>query len=189
MGEGWGEGKKAQIVTAQSIFTARLFGFGEMRLPFAMTQIASRHYAGYFGSLFMVLTMGIVAAPCIGPFVMGLLTWVAGLESAWLGFVVFFAESRPGVAPFCTGAVFLSAQAAAAQRGVDAVGTKNDGVGPGRHGRARDGHFAHWELGTSGFRGNLASLFRRVAGKCKANRQTVKALQANDPRAETKIRN
>jgi thioredoxin:protein disulfide reductase len=90
LGEGWGEGKKAQIVTAQSIFTASLFGFGEMRLPLTMPQIASRHYAGYFGSLFMGQTMGIVAAPCIGPFVLGLLTWVAGLESARLGFVLFF---------------------------------------------------------------------------------------------------
>ena len=29
----------------------------------------------------MGLTMGVVAAPCIGPFVLGLLTWVAGMGS------------------------------------------------------------------------------------------------------------
>ena len=81
------------IATVLVLFAASLFGFWEMRLPFAMTQIASRGYAGYFGSLFMGLTMGIVAAPCIGPFVVGLLTWVAGLGSAWLGFVVFFTLS------------------------------------------------------------------------------------------------
>ena len=81
------------IATVLVLFAASLFGFWEMRLPFAMTQIASRSYAGYFGSLFMGLTMGIVAAPCIGPFVVGLLTWVAGLGSAWLGFVVFFTLS------------------------------------------------------------------------------------------------
>ncbi|MFZ0132615.1 MAG: thioredoxin family protein, partial [Desulfobacterales bacterium] len=52
-----------------------------------------KSYAGYFGSLFMGLTMGVVAAPCIGPFVLGLLTWVAGLGSAGLGFVVFFTLS------------------------------------------------------------------------------------------------
>jgi len=34
-----------------------------------------------------------VAAPCIGPFVLGLLTWVAGMGSAWLGFIVFFTLS------------------------------------------------------------------------------------------------
>jgi thiol:disulfide interchange protein DsbD len=41
----------------------------------------------------MGLTLGLVAAPCIGPFVLGLLTWVAGLGSAWLGFLVFFTLS------------------------------------------------------------------------------------------------
>ena len=55
--------------------------------------MASRSYAGYFGSLFMGLTMGVVAAPCIGPFVLGLLTWVAGLGSVWIGFLVFFVLS------------------------------------------------------------------------------------------------
>lgn len=81
------------IATVLVLFAASLFGFWEMRLPYAMTQVASRGYAGYFGSLFMGLTMGVVAAPCIGPFVLGLLTWVAGLRSAWLGFVIFFTLS------------------------------------------------------------------------------------------------
>ena len=48
---------------------------------------------GYFGSLFMGLTLGVVAAPCIGPFVLGLLTWVASMGSPWLGFIVFFTLS------------------------------------------------------------------------------------------------
>jgi thiol:disulfide interchange protein DsbD len=41
----------------------------------------------------MGLSMGVVAAPCIGPFVLGLLTWVAGTGSPWLGFIVFFTLS------------------------------------------------------------------------------------------------
>ena len=72
------------------IFATSLFGFWELRLPGSLTQAASKSYAGYFGSLFMGLTLGVVAAPCIGPFVLGLLTWVASLGSAWLGFLVFF---------------------------------------------------------------------------------------------------
>ena len=55
--------------------------------------MASKSYAGYFGSLFMGLTLGVVAAPCIGPFVLGLLTWVASMGSPWLGFIVFFTLS------------------------------------------------------------------------------------------------
>ncbi len=74
-------------------FAASLFGLWELRLPSRLTQAASKSYAGYFGSLFMGLTLGLVAAPCIGPFVLGLLTWVATLGSPWLGFLIFFSLS------------------------------------------------------------------------------------------------
>ena len=74
-------------------FAASLFGFWELRLPAGLTRAAAQSYAGYFGSLFMGLTMGVVAAPCIGPFVLGLLTWVASSGSALIGFAVFFTLS------------------------------------------------------------------------------------------------
>jgi thiol:disulfide interchange protein DsbD len=74
-------------------FATSLFGLWEMRLPSGITQAAAKSYSGYFGSLFMGLTLGVVAAPCIGPFVLGLLTWVAGMGSPWLGFVIFFTLS------------------------------------------------------------------------------------------------
>src|SRR4030066_2056140 len=72
------------------LFATSLFGLWELQLPARLTQIASRSYAGHFGSLFMGLTLGVVAAPCIGPFVLGLLTWVASMMSPWLGFLIFF---------------------------------------------------------------------------------------------------
>jgi thiol:disulfide interchange protein DsbD len=75
------------------LFATSLFGLWEMRLPGGLTQAAARSYKGYFGSLFMGLTLGVVAAPCIGPFVLGLLTWVASMGSPWLGFVIFFTLS------------------------------------------------------------------------------------------------
>ena len=75
------------------VFATSLFGFWELRLPGGLTQAASKSYAGYFGSLFMGLTLGLVAAPCIGPFVLGLLTWVASMGSPLLGFLVFFTLS------------------------------------------------------------------------------------------------
>ncbi len=75
------------------VFAASLFGLWEMRLPAGLTQAASKSYAGYFGSLFMGLTLGVIAAPCIGPFVLGLLTWVASIGLAWFGFIVFFTLS------------------------------------------------------------------------------------------------
>jgi thiol:disulfide interchange protein DsbD len=82
------------VVAAVLVFFATsLFGLWEMRLPSGLTQAAAKSYTGYFGSLFMGITLGVVAAPCIGPFVLGLLTWVASMGSPWLGFVVFFTLS------------------------------------------------------------------------------------------------
>jgi thiol:disulfide interchange protein DsbD len=75
------------------VFATSLFGLWELRLPGGLTQAAAKSYSGYFGSLFMGLTLGVVAAPCIGPFVLGLLTWVASMASPWLGFIVFFTLS------------------------------------------------------------------------------------------------
>ncbi|SPF35723.1 Thiol:disulfide interchange protein [Syntrophobacter sp. SbD1] len=74
-------------------FATSLFGLWEMRLPSGLTRAATKSYTGYFGSLFMGLTLGVVAAPCIGPFVLGLLTWVASVGSPWLGFLIFFTLS------------------------------------------------------------------------------------------------
>ena len=81
------------VAVVLAVFATSLFGFWELRLPSGLTQAASKSYAGYFGSIFMGLTLGIVAAPCIGPFVIGLLTWVASMGNAYLGFLIFFTLS------------------------------------------------------------------------------------------------
>ncbi len=81
------------VATILVLFASSLFGLWELRLPRSLTQAAAKSYAGYSGSLFMGLSLGVVAAPCIGPFVLGLLTWVAGMGSPWLGFVIFFTLS------------------------------------------------------------------------------------------------
>jgi thiol:disulfide interchange protein DsbD len=75
------------------LFATSLFGLWELRLPGGVSRMAGRSYTGYFGSLFMGLTLGIVAAPCIGPFVLGLLTWVASMGNPWFGFLIFFVLS------------------------------------------------------------------------------------------------
>jgi len=74
-------------------FATSLFGFWELQLPQSLTSAASKSYAGCFGTLFMGLTLGVVAAPCLGPFLLGLLTWVASMGSPWLGFLIFFTLS------------------------------------------------------------------------------------------------
>jgi thiol:disulfide interchange protein DsbD len=83
----------AVVATILVVFASRLFGFWELRLPSSLMQAVSKSCAGYPGTLFMGLTLGVVAAPCIGPFVLGLLTWVASMGSPWLGFIIFFTLS------------------------------------------------------------------------------------------------
>ena len=81
------------VASVLVFFSTSFFGLWEMRLPSGLTKAAAKSYTGYFGSIFMGLTLGVVAAPCIGPFVLGLLTWVASMGSPWLGFVIFFTLS------------------------------------------------------------------------------------------------
>jgi len=81
------------VALVMVLFALSMFGLWEFRLPGSITSAAARNYAGYFGSLFMGLTLGIVAAPCIGPFVAGVLVMVANIGDPFLGFWVFFSLS------------------------------------------------------------------------------------------------
>ncbi|MBN2071022.1 MAG: thioredoxin fold domain-containing protein [Candidatus Krumholzibacteriota bacterium] len=67
-----------------------MFGLWEFRLPMFLTRRTGTARQGYWGALFMGLTVGIVAAPCIGPFVLGLLTYVGEMGRPVLGFFMFF---------------------------------------------------------------------------------------------------
>jgi len=89
-----------------TVFATSLFGLWELRLPSGLTRIASKNHAGYFGTFFMGLTLGVVAAPCLGPFVLGLLTWVASMGSPWIGFLIFFTLSLGLGLPLFALAVF-----------------------------------------------------------------------------------
>ncbi len=81
------------VALVMFVFALSMFGVWEFRLPALITSAAARNYAGYLGSLFMGLTLGIVAAPCIGPFVAGVLVMVANSRDPVFGFWVFFSLS------------------------------------------------------------------------------------------------
>lgn len=66
------------------------FGVYEFKLPDSWVMKAGGARGGAFGAFFMGLTMGIVAAPCIGPFVLGLVTYVAAKGDPFYGFLMFF---------------------------------------------------------------------------------------------------
>ena len=70
-----------------------MFGVWELTVPQFLGQLAGGSRQGYLGALFMGLTVGIVAAPCIGPFVLALLTYVGTTGDPVLGFWLFFVLS------------------------------------------------------------------------------------------------
>ena len=67
-----------------------MFGLYEFKLPNSLTQVGGGSRSGAIGALIMGLTMGIVAAPCVGPFVVSLLGFVAQKGSIFIGFITFF---------------------------------------------------------------------------------------------------
>ncbi|MFO7599509.1 MAG: cytochrome c biogenesis protein CcdA [Candidatus Desulfacyla sp.] len=85
------------------------FGLWEIRVPSGLTRLASKNFGGYFGTFFMGLTLGIVAAPCLGPFILGLLTYVGQKGDPFLGFLYFFVLSIGMGLPLAVLAVFSGA--------------------------------------------------------------------------------
>ena len=67
-----------------------MFDVYELRMPQFLNRLAGSSQKGFGGSLLMGLTVGIVAAPCVGPFVLGLLTYVGNTGNPVLGFGLFF---------------------------------------------------------------------------------------------------
>jgi thiol:disulfide interchange protein DsbD len=66
------------------------FGLFSLKPPQWLMRRAGMARPGYLGSLVMGLGMGVVAAPCIGPIVLGLLLMVERSASPVFGFVLFF---------------------------------------------------------------------------------------------------
>jgi len=77
------------IVVVLLLLATSMFGLWELRVP-TWAQKASGGRTGVFGALIMGLVMGFIAAPCIGPFVVGLLTYVGQRGDPIIGFVLFF---------------------------------------------------------------------------------------------------
>jgi thiol:disulfide interchange protein DsbD len=86
-----------------------MFGLWNMQLPASMTGKMGGARAGYAGALMMGGAMGLIAAPCVGPFVVSLLTYVAKLGAdptlstamaALIGGSLFFVLAAGLGAPF-----------------------------------------------------------------------------------------
>ena len=82
-----------------------MFGLYDIRVPTGLMQKAGAR-AGGAGAYAMGLLVGIVAAPCIGPVVLALLTFVASRQDAAFGFLIFFVLSLGLGLPYLFLAVF-----------------------------------------------------------------------------------
>ena len=80
------------IVVVLLALAASMFGLWELRVPAWATRVSGGR-SGLGGALVMGFVVGLVAAPCIGPFVLGLLTYVGQRQDVLLGFALFFALS------------------------------------------------------------------------------------------------
>ena len=101
-----------------------MFGVYEFRLPSGLMNAAGQTKSGIIGSLFMGLTMGIIAAPCVGPLVIGLLTYVAMRQSVVLGFFMFFTLSMGLGFPYLFLAMFSSRITSLPRSGAWMVGVR-----------------------------------------------------------------
>ncbi|HUP48948.1 MAG TPA: cytochrome c biogenesis protein CcdA, partial [Thermoanaerobaculia bacterium] len=106
------------------VLAASMFGAFDIRVP---QFIASRSgaKAGYAGALTMGLLAGIVAAPCVGPFVISLIALVAQSQSIGLGFILFFVLALGLGVPYLLLGIFSSAVNAIPRSGMWLVQVKN----------------------------------------------------------------
>jgi thiol:disulfide interchange protein DsbD len=89
------------------VMASSMFGLFEITVP---QFIANRSggQSGLAGALTMGLLIGIVAAPCVGPFVISLIALVSSLQSPLLGFLMFFVLALGLGVPYLLLGIFSS---------------------------------------------------------------------------------
>lgn len=88
--------------------SASMFGLYDIRVPQVVMRRSSAR-AGFAGALVMGLLAGIVAAPCVGPFVISLIALVAQSRSVPLGLLLFFFLALGLGVPYLFLGIFSSA--------------------------------------------------------------------------------
>jgi len=98
------------------IMASSMFGVFEIRVPQFISN-RSGGQAGLAGALTMGLLIGIVAAPCVGPFVISLIALVSSLQSPFLGFLMFFVLALGLGVPYLLLGIFSSGMSALPRSG------------------------------------------------------------------------
>ncbi len=112
----------ALVLTGLSL---SMFGLYEIRIPQSLAMIGGKNRSGYIGTLLMGLTVGLIAAPCIGPFVLGLLTYVSETGNPVLGFWMFFVLALGLGTPFLLLGIFSGAVSGLPRSGAWMVWVRN----------------------------------------------------------------
>jgi len=89
------------------VMASSMFGAFEITVPHFISD-RSGGRAGLAGALTMGLLIGIVAAPCVGPFVISLIALVSSIGSPFLGFLMFFVLALGLGVPYLFLGVFSS---------------------------------------------------------------------------------
>ena len=105
------------------VMASSMFGLFEMQAPRFITN-RSGGRAGLAGALGMGLLIGIVAAPCVGPFVISLIALVAQLASPVMGFLLFFVLALGLGLPYLLLGIFSSGLTAIPRSGMWMVQVK-----------------------------------------------------------------
>ena len=79
------------IVAVFVIFALSMFGLYELQVPVALrNKMAGRGGGGIGGAIMLGAVAALVVSPCVGPFVAGIMLYVATTGSALLGFFILF---------------------------------------------------------------------------------------------------
>ena len=79
------------IVAIFVIFALSMFGLYELQVPGALrNRMAGRGGGGVGGAIVLGAVAALVVSPCVGPFVAGIMLYIATTGSALLGFVILF---------------------------------------------------------------------------------------------------
>lgn len=105
------------------VLASSMFGLFDITVPHFITD-RSGGQAGLAGALVMGLLIGIVAAPCVGPFVISLIALVAQIGSPFLGFLMFFVLALGLGVPYLLLGIFSSAAVSLPRSGMWMVQVK-----------------------------------------------------------------
>ena len=105
------------------VMASSMFGAFELRVPHFISN-RSGGQSGLGGALTMGLVIGIVAAPCVGPFVISLIALVSSLQSPFLGFLMFFVLALGLGLPYLFLGIFSSSASALPRSGMWMVQVK-----------------------------------------------------------------